>query len=68
MTTKVRRKFIPCYVVVRLAKEDSYPPHVMGVFEHIEPAETMMDKYNDEYKRTDVPLYCEIQPSDYCTQ
>jgi hypothetical protein len=67
MTAKVRRKYIPCYVVIRLAKEDSLPPHVMGVFEHFDQAEVMVDKYNDEYKRTDVGLYCEIQPSDYCT-
>ena len=56
MTVKVRRKYIPCYIVIRLAKEDSYPPHVMGAFEHFEQAETMCDKYNDEYKRTDVGL------------
>jgi len=68
MTATVRRKFIPCYVVMRLAKEDSYAPHVMGVFEQIDQAETMMDKYNEEYKSRDLPLYCEIQPTDYCTQ
>jgi hypothetical protein len=67
MTAKVRRKYIPCYVVLRLAKEDSYPPHVMGVFEHFDQAEVLVSKYDEEYKKADLGLYCEIQPADYCT-
>ena len=58
----IKRKFTPCYVVVRLGDEN---PHVLGAYEDINQAENTMDKYNELYKKQDLPLFCEIQPTDF---
>lgn len=65
---KTRRKYIPCYVVLRMSNETDHRPHVLGVYEHFDQAECCVDKNNAVYKEHNVPLYCEIQPADYCTQ
>jgi hypothetical protein len=62
----VRRKFTPCWVVVRISEEENAHPHVLAVFEYLEQAEVYAEKCNDEYKSRELPLITQIQPADYC--
>lgn len=59
---KVKRKFTPCYAVLRTGDNT---PHVLGVYESIDDAENTMDKFNELYQKRGLELSCEVQATDF---
>ena len=61
MTSKIKRKYTPCYTVLRVEN-----PCVLGVFEYLDQAEVFAENVQKIYNDYDTPLTVKIQPSDYC--
>lgn len=56
-----RRKFTPCWAVIRLN-----PAHVLAVFEYLDQAEIYAEKVQADYNTRELDLSVQVQPSDYC--